>query len=151
LTLPSSQSLFDKFSRAKRLQRIARAKGNAQVQNNLQRTKNWIAPIKLWDASFINPIANFTNWDGSFTNHLAKTKNRGARIMFWDARFTNHVARTTNWTARIIFWEAYFINALALNKNTSGSSKVYLQRLGKQSFSIEKLHGLLEFYGGQAK
>jgi hypothetical protein len=64
--------------------------------NKLPRTKNWVAPTKLWDAGFINPIANFINWDGSFTNHLAKTKNWAVRIMFWDARFTNQVARTTN-------------------------------------------------------
>jgi hypothetical protein len=70
--------------------------------NNLPRTKNWVASSKLWDVSFINPIANFTNWDSSFKNHLAKTKNWVARIMFWDSRFTNQVARTTNWVASII-------------------------------------------------
>jgi hypothetical protein len=83
--------------------------------NNLPITENWVAPTKLLDASFINPIVNFTNWDGSFTNHLAKTKNWVARIMSGDARFTNHVARTTNWVAIIVLWETNFINALALN------------------------------------
>ena len=76
--------------------------------NNLPRTKNQVAPTKLWEASFINQIANFTNWDGSFTNHLAKTKNWVARIIFWGAR-------TTNWVARIILWEANFTNVPALN------------------------------------